>query len=52
MFQPTVSVVVPVFKGSSLTVTTGTYRRVATRHEKRAGHYVGMPLLAALLLWL
>ena len=28
------------------------YRRVATRHEKRAAHYLGMVLLAALLLWL
>jgi transposase len=28
------------------------HRRVATRYEKRAGHYVGMLLLAALLLWL
>jgi hypothetical protein len=28
------------------------HRRVATRYEKRAGHYVSMLLLAALLLWL
>lgn len=28
------------------------YRRVATRYEKRARHYLGMLTLAALLLWL
>jgi hypothetical protein len=28
------------------------HRRVATRYEKRVGHYGGMLLLAALLLWL
>ena len=27
------------------------WRRVATRYEKRAAHYVGMLTLAALLLW-
>jgi transposase len=28
------------------------HRRVATRYEKRAGHYLALLLLAAILLWL
>lgn len=28
------------------------YRRVATRYEKRADHYLAMVTLAAILLWL
>ena len=28
------------------------WRRIATRYEKRAANYLGMPTLAAILLWL